>query len=156
MMINFWWNKREGRSIHWVNKKLMQKPKGNGGLGFKDLKFFNEALVMRLWWRVIRFPDLLLSRLIKGKYFPNSEFDAPSYGLRPSVIWQSMFKVCDTFLRGIDQSSDGGGYRWNQSSNGEFTTSSAYLLSKVVHEDKDGGRPGQSDNSKWRRFWKVF
>ncbi|CAM8879425.1 unnamed protein product [Rhodiola kirilowii] len=109
------------------------EPKSNGGLGFRDFKYFNEALVMRLCWRIIRFPGLLMSRVLKGRYFPDFDFASASTGFRPSSIWQSMIKVCDVFLRGLDQVGGSNEPRWNQSSNGEFSTSSAYRLSKRFH-----------------------
>ncbi|KAL9673108.1 hypothetical protein QQ045_029361 [Rhodiola kirilowii] len=66
VMLNFWWGNKEVKGIHWISRKILMEPKENGGLGFRDLNYFNEALVMRLCWRVIRFPNLLLSRVLKG------------------------------------------------------------------------------------------
>ncbi|GER28512.1 endosomal targeting BRO1-like domain-containing protein [Striga asiatica] len=43
--------------------------KGEGGLGFKDLRTFTEALLMKQLWRVLIKPNLLMSRVIKGRYF---------------------------------------------------------------------------------------
>ncbi|CAM8911363.1 unnamed protein product [Rhodiola kirilowii] len=156
IMLNFWWNKQRDKGIHWLNKRILMEPKLNGGLGFRDLKYFNEALIMRLCWRIVRFPNLLLSKVLKGRYFPESDFARATIGCRPSPVWRSMLKVREIFLQGLDLSGEGQEGRWNQSSNGEFSTSSAYLLSKKYHEQAATERPSQSDKTKWKRFWKVF
>ncbi|CAM8987641.1 unnamed protein product [Rhodiola kirilowii] len=156
IMLNFWWNCQEGKGGHWINRRILMEPKVDGGLGFKDLKYFNEALVMRLCWRIIKYPELLLSRVLKGRYFPYSDFATANIGYRASSVWQSIMKVREVFLRGVEQPIEGHGYRWNQSSKGEFTTSSAYLLSKSFHEESNDSRPGQSDRKKWNCFWKTF
>ena len=38
----FWWEKEQGkRRIHWIRWKNLCKPKGEGGLGFKDIYAFS-------------------------------------------------------------------------------------------------------------------
>ena len=48
MIKNFWWGqKKEERKIAWLNWEKMCEPKCNGGMGFKDLKLFNKALLAK-------------------------------------------------------------------------------------------------------------
>ena len=44
MICWFWWNQQEGkRKIHWLSKERMMMPKEEGGLGFRDIHFFNQS-----------------------------------------------------------------------------------------------------------------
>lgn len=41
----FWWGQRgDCRKIHWVRWEELCKPKNEGGMGFKNLALFNDAL----------------------------------------------------------------------------------------------------------------
>ncbi|KAL9680897.1 hypothetical protein QQ045_012678 [Rhodiola kirilowii] len=43
----FWWAKNGNRGISWLSQNTMQRKKCEGGLGFKDLSTFNEAILMK-------------------------------------------------------------------------------------------------------------
>ena len=48
MIRNFWWGqKKEERKIARLSWQKMCEPKCDGGLGFKNLKWFNMALLMK-------------------------------------------------------------------------------------------------------------
>lgn len=45
MIYGFWWGHRnEERKIHWVTKNVLDLPKHERGMGFKNFKTFNDAL----------------------------------------------------------------------------------------------------------------
>jgi hypothetical protein len=43
-------------------------------MGFRDMKLFNQALHGKQGWRLMTKPETSCSQVLKGKYYPNSEF----------------------------------------------------------------------------------
>ncbi|KAL0004665.1 hypothetical protein SO802_012226 [Lithocarpus litseifolius] len=88
----FWWGQwGERRKIHWSKWEVLCKPKEEGGLGFKDLCKFNEALLAKQVWKLVHDKQSLFYKVFKAKYFPHgSIFEATvSSG---SFAWQSIMK----------------------------------------------------------------
>jgi hypothetical protein len=64
----FWWGEENGqRKVHWMAWDKLLMPKGKGGIGFRDMKLFNQALLARQAWRLIQFPKSLCARILKAK-----------------------------------------------------------------------------------------
>ncbi|GAU35043.1 hypothetical protein TSUD_30090 [Trifolium subterraneum] len=94
MMSRFWWGSNvDKRKIHWVSWKKTCKQKKTGGMGFRDLRAFNEALLAKQGWRIISEPNSLMARTLKAKYFPQQGFFQAKQGNRPSYSWQSIQKA---------------------------------------------------------------
>ncbi|CAH9127293.1 unnamed protein product [Cuscuta epithymum] len=95
LMNGFWWKgtKFEQRGIRWRRWELMCKPKGMGGLGFRKLREFNIAMLAKQGWRLLSNPESLMARVLKARYFPNSEFLKAKLGNNPSYIWRSIFET---------------------------------------------------------------
>ncbi|XP_043706355.1 uncharacterized protein LOC122656002 [Telopea speciosissima] len=50
---NFYWgDSEEKKRVHWMSLQRLCKPKSRGGLGFKDSKFQNCALLAKVAWRL--------------------------------------------------------------------------------------------------------
>jgi hypothetical protein len=65
-------------------------PKGLGGVGFRDLCLFNQALLARQAWRLIQFPDSLCVRLLKAKYFQRGELIDMVFPKDASPTWRAI------------------------------------------------------------------
>ncbi|KAK2435146.1 putative mitochondrial protein [Trifolium repens] len=94
MTCKFWWgNSPDNRKIHWVNWKQICKNKKQGGLGFRSIRDFNEALLAKQAWQCITKPDTLLSKVLKAKYFPKSDILHVKPSQNMSYTWNSILKA---------------------------------------------------------------
>lgn len=72
---NYWWGFEGGKKkMHWRSWAWMSTPKFLGGMGFRDMKIFNQAMLGRQCWRLITEPDSLCAKVLKGRYYPKSSF----------------------------------------------------------------------------------
>ncbi|GAU45708.1 hypothetical protein TSUD_86840 [Trifolium subterraneum] len=54
--------------IPWVSWKDVCRPKSEGGLGVRDLKWFNVSLLAKWRWRMLGWEDLLWKRVLEARY----------------------------------------------------------------------------------------
>ncbi|XP_012842431.1 PREDICTED: uncharacterized protein LOC105962665 [Erythranthe guttata] len=86
----FWWGNGKARSMAWTSWIKLCTPKERGGMGFRHLRSFNLAMLAKQAWRIISCPDLLLSKLLRARYFPAGNFWSAPPGFRPSATWRSL------------------------------------------------------------------
>jgi len=79
----------------------MSLSKTKGGLGFRDLRCFNKALLAKQGWRLLKNPDSLAGQILKAKYFPRGGFLEAELGRRPSFAWRSIFGSKDLKRDGL-------------------------------------------------------
>ena len=99
---NFWWsNNQESRGLHWIAWDKLCLPLSEGGLGFRMLEEFNLALLAKQLWRLVRYPNSLLARVLRGRYFRYQSplHVKPSY--LPSYGWRSMLAARSLLLSGL-------------------------------------------------------
>lgn len=97
----FWGSDGLKRKIHWRNWASMCTPKCEGGMGFKDLTVFNEALLGRQGWRLVNGDNTLLGRVMKSKYYPNCSFLDSALGYSCSYSWKSIWGSKSIIKEGI-------------------------------------------------------
>ena len=68
----------------------MLRPKMRGGMGFKDLRLFNQALLARQAWRLIQYPESLCAQVLRAKYYPNGEITDTVFSGNASSTWQAI------------------------------------------------------------------
>lgn len=62
----------------------MVAAKNKGGLGFRDLECFNEALLAKEAWRFLCNPSSMVARIMKEKYFRSLKLLDAKLGHGPS------------------------------------------------------------------------
>ncbi|KAH9697393.1 reverse transcriptase domain-containing protein [Citrus sinensis] len=102
MMNSFWWrSNHSGRKwINWAKWEYLCKPKGCGGLGFKQLHLFNIAMLGKQLWRLLTRPDSLMARILKARYYSRKSVLQASLGHNPSYVWRSILAAKDVVSKG--------------------------------------------------------
>ncbi|XP_024012343.1 uncharacterized protein LOC112086786 [Eutrema salsugineum] len=99
---NFWWSsKEESRGIHWVSWDSLCTHLAEGGLGFRTFEEFNLALLAKQLWRLLRFPDSLLNRVLKGRYYKYCSPLEITVSNRPSYGWRSILAAKPLLASGL-------------------------------------------------------
>ena len=75
----------------WMKWNKMCEPKANGGMGFRDLKAFNLALLAKQGWRLQQGRNSLFYRVYKNNYFLDKDFIHAKKGHHPSFAWRSIW-----------------------------------------------------------------
>ena len=93
VIANYWWgSSADSRCIHWQRWELLTKPKIAGGMGFRDLRLFNLAMLGKQGWRLIQNPDSLCARVLKGRYFHDSDFLHATRKKHSSHTWRAILE----------------------------------------------------------------
>jgi hypothetical protein len=104
-MVDFWWGIEEGKKkMHWRSWEWLSTPKSLGGMGFRELNLFNQAMLGRQCWRLITDPSSLCARVLKGRYFPNCEVWEAKQPRAASFTWSNICFGMTLVLKGV---------RWN-------------------------------------------
>ncbi|XP_062080600.1 uncharacterized protein LOC133785369 [Humulus lupulus] len=91
MAARFWWGSTDKkRKIHWCKWDVLCLPKDKGGLGFRNLHLFNQAMLAKQVWRFLRSPSSLCARVLKACYFPNGSILDANCGSNASCVWHSL------------------------------------------------------------------
>lgn len=93
MMARFWLgHKQNDKQIAWLSCSRMGRAKTLGGMGYRDLEWFNLSLLAKQGWRLIQNPNGLVARILMEKYYPHENFMEAVLGRNPSYVWRSIWK----------------------------------------------------------------
>ena len=84
-----------------MNWGHMSKAKSSGGIGFRDFKCFNQALLAKQSWRIWSNPDSLVARIMQAKCYPEKNLLEAVVGRRPSFAWRSIHGSCALLNEGL-------------------------------------------------------
>ena len=101
-ILNHSWGIEDGKKkLHWRSWEWLTTPKVMGGMRFRDMELFNQAMLGKQCWRILTVPDSLCARVLKGRYFPNCTFwDAP-LPRSSSFTWRSLMYGKEILMKGI-------------------------------------------------------
>ncbi|XP_042986749.1 uncharacterized mitochondrial protein AtMg00310-like [Carya illinoinensis] len=102
MLAKFWWgNHQKGSGVHWCSWERMEKQKGKGGLGYRDLESFNLALLAKQGWRLLQNTSSMAAKILKEKYFNEKSLLEAKLGHRPSYLWRSVWNAVSLLKEGL-------------------------------------------------------
>nr|XP_027102916.1 uncharacterized protein LOC113724190 [Coffea arabica] len=79
----------------------MAQERKEGELNFKDLEAFNKALLGKQIWRFITKPNLLVSRVLKAKYFSKESIFTCKVQGTASWFWKGLMSVRGVLEEGV-------------------------------------------------------
>lgn len=75
--------------------------KKSGGLGFRDLRGFNLALLGKQCWNLLNNPNALVSRLMKVRYYPRCSLLQASRTGGASYTWSGLWEAKENMKDGL-------------------------------------------------------
>jgi hypothetical protein len=96
MIGRYWWsNQDKDNKIHWIGWEKLTRSKMEGGLGFRDIHFFNMAMFAKQGRRLVHNPDSLCARVLKAKYYPEGDVLKAVPSQNMSYTWRSILEGLD-------------------------------------------------------------
>jgi len=106
VLTRFWWDtKQDEKKMAWVSWDKLTLPKNAGGLVFREIEEFNDALLAKLSWRILKEPNSFLSRVLLGKNCNSSSFLTPSSA---SHGWRGLLAGKELLRKGLGWSAGQG------------------------------------------------
>lgn len=101
ILAKFWWGAGDKKGLHWYSWDRVSVPKREGGLGFKDLEIFNQALLSKQVWRILQHPNCLMARILKARYFPEDDILKAKLWKKASYAWKSILHGRELLSQGM-------------------------------------------------------
>lgn len=99
----FWWtgNHKGNKGLHLISWAKICTPKDWGGLGFRNLRYLNQALIMKSFWEIINYNHNNTSiwcRLIHDIYIKGGDIWEINATYNSSWFWKSIIYVRKYFI----------------------------------------------------------
>ncbi|XP_074337470.1 uncharacterized protein LOC141674663 [Apium graveolens] len=103
LMCKYWWRSspQKEKGIHWKSWDNMSKKKLEGGMGFRNVRDFNVGLLGNQGWRLLKYPNKLVNRVFKARYYPDRSFLNAKIGSNLSYIWRSVLESQSVLKQGV-------------------------------------------------------
>lgn len=97
-----WWDDNpDKRKMCWVAWDKLTFPKEKGGLGLREIEVFNDALLAKIGWRLLKHPNSLLAQVLLGKYCHSTPFMEAKSPSTASHGWRGVLKGRDILVKGL-------------------------------------------------------
>ena len=96
----FWAQRGDSRKIHRIKWQELCKPKSQGGMGFKDLSLFNDALLAKQTLRLLHDEHSLFYRMFKPKFFLDCSIMQAKAPSNASYAWRSIIRGREVIRKG--------------------------------------------------------
>ena len=90
--------------MHWVGWHKMTRSKKNGGMGFREMQVFNQSMLAKTAWKIVKDPEAWWVRILRSIYFPTGNFMAVRETSMASWVWKSILWGREALQKGL---------RWN-------------------------------------------
>ncbi|XP_074374595.1 uncharacterized protein LOC141715006 [Apium graveolens] len=142
-LAKYWWGSSQsiGKKIHWISWDRLCKHKSAGGLGFRDFRDFNLAMLGKQAWRFLTKLESLSTKVYKARYFVDDVV---------RDIFNERDQSCILNTHIIESIGEDSMYRRLESS-GVYSIRSAY---KLLQLQKNRWR-GDDVDSIWAKIWKI-
>ena len=87
--------------MHWRGWEHLLQPKDRGGLGFRDFRMFNQALLAHQAWRLLKKPESLCAQVLKARYYPMGNLEDTVSPGNASPTWQAICHGLDLLKKGL-------------------------------------------------------
>ena len=89
------------RKTHWLAWPKILAHKAQGGLGFRDFRAFNQALLARQEWRLLINPNSLCAQVLKARYYPEGRLEDTVFSGNASPMWQAVQYGLELLKKGL-------------------------------------------------------
>eukprot|EP01018_Ginkgo_biloba_P012926 Gb_13551 [translate_table: standard] len=154
----FLWAGLEGKKrlplMTWDKVYLEKKA---GGIGLRDLKDMNKALIGKLGWKLVTMESLMWTRILRAKYLGSlQEFLSQNPLPQGSVFWNNI-QMCRELLSKVTRWKIGNGHNvdfWNDAWLEEVPLINHPLLSNIKTLIPEGYKVSQLISpSEYGRTW---
>ena len=91
MCAKFWWGQvGNERKFLWERWEKLTLSKKVGGMGFRDLRAFNLAMIAKQGWRLFHDNNSLIYQCLKARYFPRTHLFDAKESPNCSFVWKSI------------------------------------------------------------------
>lgn len=102
MVRGFYWGSSEGKhKVHWRAWHDLLQPENKGGVGFRDFRLFNQALLAHQAWRLISKPESICAQVLKARYYPELKLEDTVISGNASSSWQAISYTLELLKKGL-------------------------------------------------------
>lgn len=92
----------------WISWERLTLPKSAGGLGFREIEVFNDVLLAKHTWRLLKEPNSLLGQTLLNKYCKEKDILTCHAPNSSSHGWRGILAGREVLKRGLGWAVENG------------------------------------------------